>query len=101
MAGLELKTAVNVTGPQLSMDKDSSLPLAKTKSHGDRKYSIDMGVHHSLEWNVTSYEVGSGKGKKSILNLIGKCVLSFQPFFALVPPMETPLYDNCPSTSIL
>ncbi|TFJ86806.1 hypothetical protein NSK_001894 [Nannochloropsis salina CCMP1776] len=52
------------------MDKDSSLPLAKTKSHGDRKYSIDMGVHHSLEWNVTSYEVGSGKGKKSILNLI-------------------------------
>lgn len=66
MAGLELKAA--------STAEVASLPLPSAKGHGDKKHSIDMGAQHSLEWNVTSFQVGSGKSKKSILNLVGTCV---------------------------
>lgn len=46
--------------------------------HSPKKHSIDMGStpvkQHQLEWHVTQFVVGSGKGKKSILNSIGACV---------------------------
>lgn len=65
MAGLELKAppAAEVT----------SMPLPNCKGNGDKKYSIDMGAH-SLEWNVTSFQVGNGKSKKNILNLVGTSI---------------------------
>lgn len=66
MAGLELKAPPTA--------EVASLPLPSAKGHGDKKHSIDMGAQHSLEWNVTSFQVGMGKSKKSILNLVGVCV---------------------------
>ena len=66
MAGLELKAPPTA--------EVASLPLPSAKGHGDKKHSIDMGAQHSLEWNVTSFQVGMGKSKKSILNLVGTCV---------------------------
>lgn len=66
MAGLELKAPPTA--------EVASLPLPSAKGHGDKKHSIDMGAQHSLEWNVTSFQVGMGKSKKSILNLVGRWV---------------------------
>lgn len=66
MAGLELQTP-----PAAEV---ASLPLPNSKGNGDKKYSIDLGAQHSLEWNVASFQVGIGKSKKNILNLVGTCI---------------------------
>ena len=60
---------------ELELRKPSA-PVAEGTS--PRKHSIDMVAtpiqQHQLEWHVTRFTVGSGKGKKSILNSIGACI---------------------------
>ena len=55
-------------------------PPGPGHTHGasPKKHSIDMGSNpvkqHQLEWHVARYMVGSGKGKKNILNSVGAWV---------------------------
>ncbi len=66
-----------MTPPPLPKDAvECTCPSTHSTASGSpRKHSIDMDStpvkQHQLEWHVTQVLVGSGKGKKSILNSVG------------------------------